>query len=88
MNREEMLNNNRDGYRKLENSAASGTRDMDQELCQLLQSRRAGGKIVLNIGGDKHEVMWRMLQKHPRSRLGMLALSNSADQVGSLGWNK
>ena len=36
---------------------------------------------VLNVGGERHEVGWSLLEGQPRSRLGRLALATTADQV-------
>ena len=36
---------------------------------------------VLNVGGARHEVSWSLLEGQPRSRLGLLALATTADQV-------
>ena len=77
-----VANNRDDGYRRIENASSSSLlKERDQKQSTLLKSRRDRGTVILNIGGEKHEVMWRMLEKHPRSRLGLLALSNSSDQV-------
>ena len=40
--------------------------------------------MTLNVGGEKYEVMWKVLEKQPRSRLGLLSLSTSADQILNL----
>ena len=68
-----------DGYTRIED--ISGVMREGEDRIQLSQSRRSKEKAIINVGGEKHEVMWRMLEKHPRSRLGLLALSNSTDQV-------
>jgi potassium voltage-gated channel Shab-related subfamily B protein 1 len=38
------------------------------------KSRQLNKRVVLNVGGTRHEVMWKMLEVIPRSRLGRLAL--------------
>ena len=77
-----VTSNRDDGYRRIENASQSELlKERDQKQSPLFKSRRDRGTVILNIGGEKHEVMWRMLEKHPRSRLGLLALSNSSDQV-------
>ena len=38
-------------------------------------------KIVINIGGVRHEVMWRMLEKRPLTRLGMLAKARTHEDI-------
>ena len=48
---------------------------------QILQARRDKAKVVLNVGGEKHEVMWRLLERQQRSRLGLLALATTSDQA-------
>ena len=75
------VTDNDDGYRRIENTSLEEMTESDQKRLPLFKSRRTREKVILNIGGEKHEVMWRMLEKHPRSRLGLLALSNSSDQV-------
>ena len=35
--------------------------------------RRKFPKVVINVGGVRHEVMWKLFLKRPLTRLGMLA---------------
>jgi hypothetical protein len=37
------------------------------------KSRKMNKRVTLNVGGVRHEVMWKMLETIPRSRLGRLA---------------
>lgn len=39
----------------------------------IAKSRQLNRRVGLNVGGVRHEVMWRMLEGIPRSRLGRLA---------------
>jgi len=41
-------------------------------------------KVIINVGGVKHEVMWRMLEKRPLTRLGMLAKAKTHDDILNL----
>ena len=34
--------------------------------------RRDWPKVIINVGGRRHEVMWRLLELRPLTRLGML----------------
>ena len=35
--------------------------------------RRKFPKVIINVGGVRHEVMWRLFHKRPLTRLGLLA---------------
>ena len=37
------------------------------------KSRKLNKRVTLNVGGVQHEVLWRMLEQLPNSRLGLLA---------------
>jgi len=50
----------------------------------VIRSRKMNKKVILNVGGVKHEVMWRMLEKQPRSRLGLLSMATTPSQILNL----
>ena len=35
---------------------------------EIAHHKKQNPKIIINIGGVKHEVMWRMLEKRPLTR--------------------
>jgi len=39
----------------------------------IAKSRQLNKRVTLNVGGVRHEVLWRMLEQIPLSRLGLLA---------------
>ena len=41
------------------------------------KSRQLNRRVTLNVGGVRHEVMWKMLEQVPRSRLGRSIIPNS-----------
>ncbi len=41
-------------------------------------------RIILNVGGVKHEVLWKTLEKYPQSRLGKIRFANSLAEIKGL----
>ena len=56
----------------------------EPDFKDILAARKYRDTVILNVGGEKHEVMWTVLKKQPRSRLGLLASATSADQILNL----
>ena len=50
---------------------------------RISQHKMENPKIVINVGGVKHEVMWAVLEKRPLTRLGMLGRAQLAVLMGS-----
>jgi len=50
----------------------------------IIKSRQMNKRVALNVGGVRHEVMWRMLEQIPNSRLGKLARATEHHQIQQL----
>ena len=48
------------------------------------KSRQLNKRVTLNVGGVRHEVLWRMLEQLPNSRLGLLARARTHQQIMKL----
>ena len=47
----------------------------------ILKTKKVNKRVCLNVGGVRHEVMWRMLQNIPNSRLGRLEKAGSHEEI-------
>ena len=47
----------------------------------ILRSRRLNRRVGLNVGGVRHEALWRILESVPDSRLGRLASAITHHQL-------
>merc|ERR1719242_1891494 len=45
------------------------------------KSRQLNKRVTLNVGGVRHEVLWRMLEQVPLSRLGLLARATTHNDI-------
>merc|ERR1712038_199374 len=48
------------------------------------RSRRVNKRVTINVGGVRHDVLWKVLELLPYSRLGLLAKSQSHEEILSL----
>lgn len=56
----------------------------EPDIPAIAKARKANPKVILNVGGLKHEVMWRMLEKRPLTRLGMLSKARTHQEILNL----
>jgi len=47
----------------------------------IAKSKKMNKRLALNVGGIRHEVMWKMLQQVPNSRLGMLYQARTHEDI-------
>ena len=76
-----MDNNDVDGNCNMHLCSTSQQSEDEDIPAMVIQARKMNQKVILNVGGVKHEVMWRMLEKQPRSRLGLLAMATTQTHV-------
>ena len=47
----------------------------------IIKSKLMNKKVTLNIGGERHEVLWKTLEHMPQSRLGLLAAASTDEAI-------
>ena len=58
--------------------------DPEPDPLTISRHRADHPKVSINVGGLKHEVMWRLLEKRPLTRLGMLAKAKTHEDILNL----
>lgn len=60
-----------------------GCRYMTQppEPFEIQKTLRQNKRVILNVGGERHECMWKTLDRLPHTRLGQLRQSNNHEDL-------
>lgn len=48
---------------------------------QIKESMEKHRRVILNVGGERHEILWENLSRHPYTRLGQLGECTSHDEI-------
>jgi len=79
-----MSNPNSQGWLFSPRSSSPCDPPEEPDTAAITRARREQPKVIINVGGLKHEVMWRMLEKRPLTRLGMLSKSRTHTEILNL----
>ena len=47
----------------------------------IIKSKLMNKRVTLNVGGERHEVLWKTLEQMPQSRLGLLASATTDETI-------
>ena len=50
----------------------------------IMQYRRDNPKVSINVGGHRHEILWKTLERKPLTRLGQLARAKTHKRLLAL----
>ncbi|KAG1652353.1 Potassium voltage-gated channel protein Shab [Nymphon striatum] len=77
------INQNAYGSNPIDNDEDQGT-FMTQDTFILASNKSLNKRVVINVGGVRHEVLWRTLASLPNTRLGRLRNCNTHEAIKEL----
>ncbi|KAI1295366.1 Potassium voltage-gated channel protein Shab [Halotydeus destructor] len=73
-----------DGHEPLRRTESRSLTSLPAESLMIIRSRKLNRRVTLNVGGVRHEILWRTLDRLPHTRLGQLGQCTTHELIMDL----